>query len=71
MNLSSSLYLAGLALQTPTVRFARNQVFRTPDLMSDSLMISYDMMVKVVECLRSSGSALAAECLPEGYLPSE
>ncbi|GAA5906977.1 hypothetical protein JCM6882_000017 [Rhodosporidiobolus microsporus] len=60
----------GLTTTTPTVTFNRNQVFRTPDLNSDSLKVSASAMKAVCAVFRQKYPAFAAECLPPSYLPS-
>ena len=57
-------------MKTPTAEFSRDQVLRVPDIMSDSLTVSYTFMRKVCDILRDSGHELAPECLPYGYVPS-
>lgn len=60
----------GLTTTTPTVTFARNQVFRTPDLLSDTLTISYEAMRQIMMLFRANPVDWA-ECAPEDYVPSE
>ncbi|GAA5824505.1 hypothetical protein JCM11251_000451 [Rhodosporidiobolus azoricus] len=60
----------GLTTTTPTVTFTRRQVFRTPDLNSDSLKISAAAMKAICDVFRKKYPDFAAECLPSSYLPS-
>ncbi|GAA6021799.1 hypothetical protein JCM10207_002065 [Rhodosporidiobolus poonsookiae] len=73
-NMSVAKYAArfelGLTTTTPTTVFRRNQVFRTPDLTSDSLKLSVPAMRAIVARFRQQEPAFAAECLPGAYLPS-
>ncbi|KAK4698432.1 hypothetical protein P7C70_g7845, partial [Phenoliferia sp. Uapishka_3] len=64
----SSRFELGLSTSTPTVRFLRNQVLRVPDILSDSLSISYSFINTVCEILRQDDSGLASEALPDGYV---
>lgn len=56
--------------QTPTVEFSRSQVFRTPDVLSDSLTINYAMLLHICSTLRPSNEDISLEHLPEDYIPS-
>jgi len=61
----------GLTTTTPTVTFARNEVLRTPDLNSASLMISEAAMRAVCDEFWRKRPGQAGELLPGLYLPSE
>ncbi|SCZ89911.1 BZ3500_MvSof-1268-A1-R1_Chr9g10639 [Microbotryum saponariae] len=78
VNLNHSMSVAkwaarfelGLTPTIPTVVFPRAHVLRIPDLMSDSLTVSYAMMHKVYTALRDLDDSELDERLPPDYLPS-
>ncbi|KDE07677.1 hypothetical protein MVLG_02137 [Microbotryum lychnidis-dioicae p1A1 Lamole] len=78
VNLNHSMSVAkwaarfelGLTPTIPTVAFPRAHVLRVPDLMSDSLTVSYAMMHKVYTALRDLDDSELDERLPPDYLPS-
>ncbi|BGP17070.1 hypothetical protein JCM10213v2_005079 [Rhodosporidiobolus nylandii] len=60
----------GLTTTTPTTHFPSSHVFRTPDLNSDSLKISFAAMQAVCALFRELHPDFAADCLPPWYTPS-
>ncbi|KAL8292331.1 hypothetical protein RQP46_001797 [Phenoliferia psychrophenolica] len=65
-----SRFELGLSTSTPTTQFSRNQVLRVPDIMSDSLKISYNLLRGICDDIRATDHELAPECLPDGYVPT-
>ncbi|GAA5852970.1 hypothetical protein JCM8547_004752 [Rhodosporidiobolus lusitaniae] len=60
----------GLTTTIPTVAFRRDQVFRIPDLISDTLKLSVGMMKLVCEVFCERHAVFSAENLPPSYVPT-
>ncbi|GAA6052001.1 hypothetical protein NBRC10513_002612 [Rhodotorula toruloides] len=60
----------GLTTTTPTVIFRRDQVFRTPDINSDTLKLSFSAMTAICDEFRSKMPLDAQRLLPAPYIPS-
>ncbi|BGP32944.1 hypothetical protein JCM10296v2_004730 [Rhodotorula toruloides] len=60
----------GLTTTTPTVIFRRDQVFRTPDITSDTLKLSFSAMTAICDGFRSKMPLDAQRLLPAPYIPS-
>ncbi|BGP08946.1 hypothetical protein JCM10049v2_004798 [Rhodotorula toruloides] len=60
----------GLTTTTPTVIPRREQVFRTPDINSDTLKLSFSAMNAICDEFRSKMPLEAQRLLPPPYVPS-